>query len=154
MNLAVALILGWNGLVPVQDGISKQGAHWHMTARADHHQLIVGMNVRDFDGWYMSAPLDARAVMAVDRAEDIGDRNERLIDGYAYTTVASVQVQTATRTLTIHPRPAPKRALKHWPDLEKLRFFVHFFAEDDAPKTVTALDATGKVLVTRDVTSR
>jgi hypothetical protein len=154
MNLAVALILGWNGLVPVQDGVSKQGAHWHMTARAAHGELILGMNVRDFDGWYLSAPLDAREVIDVDHADDIGDQEESLLDGYAYATVASVQVKTATRTLTLHPRAAPKRALKHWPDLKKLRFFVHFFPKDDAPTTVTALDASGKVLVTRDFTSR
>jgi hypothetical protein len=145
---AVALILGWNAMVPVQDGVSKGGLHWHMTARAEHGRLTLGMDVRDFDGWFVDTALSRRVPLTADRAEDAGPRDEAILDGFVYRTVATVQVQTDKRTLTLHPRPAPARARKRWPDLDKARFFAHFFASDDAPRTVTALAADGRPLDT------
>jgi hypothetical protein len=149
--LAFATLPLWNGLVAVQDGISKGGLHWHQTARADHGQVIFGLAFPKpdaDDGGFGQSPLSSRAPLNGSHGEDFGPADESEVDGFVYRTVATVRVETATRTVILHPRPAPARALRRWPDLSKVRFYVHFFARGDTPRTVSALRADGKVLAT------
>jgi hypothetical protein len=142
----LALLPLWNGMVTVQDGISKGGAHWRMAARTDRQGLFVTMSVRDFDGWGLGARITARHPLMADSAEDIGETSEQLIDGAVYKTVASLKVETAKRTIVIHPRRSPAKAIRSYRGLKDFRFFIHWFAEGDTPKRVTALDRDGKVL--------
>ncbi len=142
----LALLPLWNGLVTVQDGVSKGGAHWRMAARTEQGGVTMTMSVRDYDGWGLSGKVSSRDPLMADGADDIGESNERLIDGVVYKTVASLRVETATRTLVIHPRPAPAKAVRSYRGLKDYRFFVHWFAEDDAPGKVSALDRNGKAL--------
>src|SRR4051794_7101303 len=142
----LALIPLWNAMVTVQSGVSDGGAHWRMAARTDRQGLLVTMSVRDYDGWGMGAKVSARHPLMADAADDIGDKSERLIDGAVYKTVTSLRVETAKRTLVIHPGLAPDKAVRSYRRLKDFRFFVHWFAEDDTPRKVTALDRDGKVL--------
>src|SRR4051812_39807787 len=103
----LALFGLWNGVVTVQDGVSKAGAHWRMAARTEQGGVTMTMSVRDYDGWGLSGKVTARDPLMADAADDIGEANERLIDGVVYKTVASLRVQTAKRTLVIHARRAP-----------------------------------------------
>ncbi len=142
----LALLPLWNGMVTVQDGVSKGGLHWRMAARTDRQGLLITMSVRDFDGWGLGARITARHPLMTDGAEDAGDASEELIDGAVYKTVATVRVETAKRTLIIHPRPAPAKAVRSYRGLKDFRFFVRFFPDGDTPRRLTALDASGKVL--------
>jgi hypothetical protein len=147
----LALIPLWNGMVTVQSGVSDGGAHWRMAARTDRQGLLVTMSVRDYDGWGMGAKVSARDPLMADAADDIGDKSERLIDGAVYKTVATVRVETAKRTFVIHPRAAPAKTVRSYRGLKDFRFFVHWFAEDDTPRKVSALDRDGKVLAEQAV---
>src|SRR4051812_18065832 len=148
----LALIPLWNGEVTVQDGVSKGGLHWRMSSRPDvHSRLFVSMSVRDFDGWGMSGPVSARYPLMADSAEDAGGQDEALVDGVVYKTVASLRVETAKRSVVIHARAAPAKAIRSYRRLSNYRFFVHWFAESDAPRKVTALDAGGKALAEQTV---
>jgi hypothetical protein len=142
----LALLPLWNGMVTVQSGVSDGGAHWRMAARTDRQGLLVTMSVRDYDGWGMGAKVSARHPLMADGADDIGEKSERLIDGAVYKTVASVRVETAKRTVVIHPRAAPAKAVRSYRGLKDFRFFVHWFTEGDAPRKVSALDRDGNVL--------
>jgi hypothetical protein len=142
----LALLPLWNGLVTVQDGVSKGGAHWRMAARTDQGGVTMTMSVRDFDGWGLSGKVSARNPLMIDSAEEIGDTEERLIDGVVYRTVTSLRVETATRTIVIHARRAPAKAIRSHRGLKDFRFFVHWFARDDEPRKVSALDREGKVV--------
>ncbi len=73
----LALLPLWNGLVTVQDGVSKGGAHWRMAARTEQGGVTMTMPVRDFDGWGMSGPVSARDPLMADGADGIGETNER-----------------------------------------------------------------------------
>src|SRR3954468_16780312 len=106
----LALLPLWNGMVTVQDGVSKGGAHWRMAARTDRQGLLVTMSVRDYDGWGMGAKVSGRDPLMADAADDIGAKSERLIDGAVYKTVTSLRVETTKRTLVIHPGLAPDKA--------------------------------------------
>jgi hypothetical protein len=142
----LALIPLWNNEVTVQKGVSKAGAHWRMAARPASDTFFLSMSVRDFDGWELSGPVSARNPLMMDNADGIGDTDEQLIDGVVYKTVASLRVQTAKRTLVIHPRPAPAKAIRSHRGLSNFRFFVHFFVADDTPDKVSALDRDGNVV--------
>jgi hypothetical protein len=144
--LLLALIPLWNGMVTVQDGVSKGGAHWRMAARTDRQGLLITMSVRDFDGWGLGARITVRHPLMTDSAEGIGGTDEQLIDGAVYKTVASLKVETAKRTLVIHPRPAPMKAIRSYRGLSNFRFFVHWFAKDDTPSKISALDRDGNVV--------
>src|SRR4051794_33256036 len=120
----LALLPLWNGVVTVQDGISKGGLHWRMAARTDRQGLLVTMSVRDFDGWGMGAKISARDPLMADGADDAGKANEDLIDGAVYKTVATLRVETVKRTFVIHPRPAPVKAIRSYRGLNNCRFFV------------------------------
>ncbi len=147
----LALLPLWNGMVTVQDGVSKGGAHWRMAARTDPQGLLITVSVRDFDGWGLGARITARHPLMTDSADGIGETDEQLIDGAVYKTVASLRVETAKRTIVIHPRPSPARAIRSYRGLKDFRFFVHWFAEGDTPVKVTALDSAGKVVAEQSV---
>lgn len=147
----LALLPLWNGVVTVQDGVSNGGAHWRMAARTEQGGVTMTMAVRDFDGWGLSGKVSARAPLMTDSAEDIGETNEQLIDGVVYKTVSSLRVETAKRTLVIHAQPPPRKAIRSYRGLNDVRVFVHWFAEGDTPRKVTALDADGRSLAEQTV---
>jgi len=142
----LAMIPLWNGEVTVQDGVSKGGAHWRMAARPAPGNVFLSMSVRDFDGWGLSGNVSARHPLMMDDADGIGETDEQLIDGVVYKTVASLRVETAKRTVVIHARPAPAKAIRSYRRLQDFRFFVHWFAAGDTPTKVTALDREGNVV--------
>jgi len=148
----LALIPMWDGVVTIQSGVSEGGAHWRMAGRIERgHDVHVEMSVRDFDGWGMLGPITARAPLMADSADGIGKANEQLVDGVVYKTVASLRVETARRTVVIHARPAPAKAIRSYRGLKDVRFFIHWFAEGDTPAKITALDRDGKVLAEQNV---
>jgi hypothetical protein len=137
----------WNGEVTVQDGVSAGGVHWRMSSRPEHGgRIFVSMSVRDFDGWGMSGPVTARDPLMMDSADGIGETDEQLVDGVVYKTVAALRVETAKRTVVIHARSSPAKALRSYRRLKDYRFFVHWFAAGDTPNKVTALDRDGNVV--------
>jgi hypothetical protein len=146
--LLLALIPLWNGEVTVEDGVSKGGLHWRMAARVDHRvEVEISTTVRPFyDAGGMSGPVTARDPMMADHGEDAGPQDETYVEGVVYKTVASLRVETAKRTVVIHARPAPAKAIRSYRALKNYRFFMHWFAKDDAAIKVTALDKAGKVL--------
>jgi hypothetical protein len=144
----LALIPLWNGEVTVQDGMSKAGLHWRMAARVDHRTDVeISTTVRPFyDAGGMSGPVTARYPLMVDHGEDAGPQDETYVEGVVYKTVASLRVETAKRTVVIHARPAPARAIRSYRALRNYRFFMHWFAEDDVATKVTALDRADKAV--------
>jgi hypothetical protein len=146
--LLLALIPLWNGEVTVQDGVSKGGLHWRMAARVDHRvEVEISTTVRPFyDAGGMSGPVTARDPMMADHGEDAGPQDETYVEGVVYKTVASLRVETAKRTVVIHARPAPAKAIRSYRALKNYRFFMHWFAKDDAAIKVTALDKAGKAV--------
>src|SRR5262245_15191084 len=126
----------WNGEVTVQDGVSKGGTHWRMAARTNPGDVELSMSVRDFDGWGMSGNVAARPPLMMDSADGIGETDEQLIDGVVYKTVAALRVETAKRTVVIHARPSPAKAIRSYRRLKDFRFFVHWFAAGDTPNKV------------------
>jgi hypothetical protein len=142
----LALIPLWNGEVTVQDGMSKGGLHWRMAARVDDTEVEVSMSVTHYDAGGMTGPVTARYPMMDDHGEDAGEQNEAYVEGVVYKTVATLRVETARRTVVIHARPAPAKAIRSYRRMKNYRFFVHWFAEDDAATKITALDRAGKVL--------
>ena len=72
--------------------------------------------------------------------------DEYELDGSILPTVVRRRVTTVRRTITIRPHRAPRSALKKWPQLARYRFFVRFFAGDDRPVSVDAIDRHGHVL--------
>jgi hypothetical protein len=51
----------------------------------------------------------------------------------------------------VHTRPAPRRAVRRWPRLRQVRYFVHFFAGGDEALSVRALDRRGAVIAERSL---
>jgi hypothetical protein len=82
----------------------------------------------------------------VDHGEDAGPQDETYVEGVVYKTVASLRVETAKRTVVIHARPVPARAIRSYRALRNYRFFMHWFAEDDVATKVTALDRADKAV--------
>jgi hypothetical protein len=142
----LALIPLWNGEVTVQDGMSKGGLHWRLAARTNPGDVEMVMSIRGYDGGGMTGPITARYPLMADHGEDAGAQDEAYVAGAVYKTVASLRVETAKRTLIIHARSAPPKAIRSYRGFANLRFFVHWFAEDDAATKITALDRTGKAL--------
>jgi hypothetical protein len=144
----LALMPLWNGEVTVQDGMSKGGLHWRMAARVDHGtEVEISTTVRPFyDAGGMSGPVTARNPMMADLGEDAGPKDETYVEGVVYKTVASLRVETAKRTLIVHARSAPAKAIRSYRGLTNYRFFMHWFAEDDAATKITALDRAGRAV--------
>jgi len=119
----LALMPLWNGEVTVQDGMSKGGLHWRMAARVDHGtEVEISTTVRPFyDAGGMSGPVTARDPMMADLGEDAGPKDETYVEGVVYKTVASLRVETAKRTVIIHARPAPAKAIRSYRGLENYR---------------------------------
>jgi hypothetical protein len=142
----LALIPLWNGEVTVADGMSKGGLHWRMAARVDHRTDVeISTTMSPFyDAGGMSGPVDARSPMMADHGEDAGPKDETYVEGVVYKTVAALRVQTAKRTVVIHARRAPARAIRSYRALRNYRFFMHWFAADDVATRITALDRAGK----------
>jgi hypothetical protein len=82
--------------------------------------------------------------MRADHGEDAGPLDETYVEGVVYKTVASLRVDTAKRTVIIHARSAPAKALRSYRALKRYRFFMHWFAEGDRATRITALDRAGK----------
>ena len=142
----LAMIPLWNGEVTVQDGMSKGGLHWRMAARVDHTEVEVSTTVTNYDAGGMAGPVTARDPMMADHGEDAGEQNETYVEGVVYKTVSTLRVETAKRTVVIHARPAPAKAIRSYRRMKNYRFFMHWFAEDDAPAKVSALDRDGRVV--------
>src|SRR5690349_9266765 len=131
-----------NGEVTVQEGMSKGGLHWRIAARVDHrNEVEISTTMRPFyDAGGMSAQVTARHPMMADHGEDAGPRDEAYVEGVVYKTVAVLRVETAKRTVMIHARSAPAKAIRSYRALKNYRFFMHWFAADDAATKITALD--------------
>jgi hypothetical protein len=144
----LALIPMWNGEVTVADGMSKGGLHWRMAARVDHRTDVeISTTMTPFyDAGGMSGPVTARYPMMADHGEDAGPQDETYVEGVVYKTVATLRVETAKRTVVIHARPAPARAIRSYRALRNYRFFMHWFAKDDVATKITALDRNGKAV--------
>jgi hypothetical protein len=97
-----------------------------------------------YDAGGMSGPVDARSPMMADHGEDAGPKDETYVEGVVYKTVAALRVETAKRTVVIHARRAPARAIRSYRALRNYRFFMHWFAADDVATRITALDRAGK----------
>ena len=142
----LAMIPLWNGEVTVQDGMSKAGLHWRMAARVDDTEVEISTTVTDYDAGGMSGPVTARYPMMADHGEDAGEQNEAYVEGVVYKTVAVLRVETPKRTIVIHARPAPAKAIRSYRRLKNYRFFMHWFAEDDVATKITALDRNGNAV--------
>ena len=146
-----ALADGPSGLVRIAHGTSKDGQRWVQKARADHGNLTVELslfvNGQDVGGFQEGPPI-ARWPMIVSRGSGFGrSQDEYEIDGSVLPNVVRLRVTTVRRTLVIRPHRPARRAVAKWPQLARYRFFVRFFAGDDRPIKVSALDRLGHVLV-------
>jgi hypothetical protein len=142
---------GPSGLVRIAHGTSAGGQAWTQKARADHGDLlveiVVPINGQD-EGAIEHGPPTSHWPMFVGRGSDLGTaQDEYELDGSTLATVPGLLVTTVRRTLVIHPRRAPVAALRRWPQLARYRFFFRFFAADDRPVRISALDGHGHVLV-------
>jgi len=149
----LAMIPLWNGEVTVQEGMSKGGLHRRMAARVDHRtEVEISTTMRPFyDAGGISGPVTARNPMLVDHGEEAGPKDETYVEGAVYKTVAALRVETAKRTVMIHARSAPAKAIRSYRGLKNYRFFMHWFAADDVATKITALDRAGNVVAEQDV---
>ena len=134
----------------IAHGTSAGGQRWTQKARADHGNLMVEMflpiNGQD-GGGIEDGPPTTRWPMFVARGDGFGtEKDEYELDGSVLPRVARLRVTTVRRTVMIRPRRAPRAAVKRWSQLARYRFFVRFFAGDDRPVRVDALDRHGRVL--------
>jgi hypothetical protein len=143
------------GLRVVGRGVSQSGQKWVQKASASHGQILVETSMPLGDGedggGFDSGPLIRQLPLVVGQGSDFGSAHEYEIDGYTYKTVTRLLVDTPHGVLTFRPHRAPRSARKRWPQLRRARFFVRFFASDNKPTTVTALDRHGKVLASEKV---
>src|SRR5690242_805253 len=147
IGASAAVADGPSGLVRVAHGTSAGGQPWSQKARADHGrltvELVLPINGRD-GGSFQTGPPTSHWPMFVSRGSGLGTaEDEYELDGSTLPKVTGLRVTTVRRTLVIHPRRAPAAALRRWPQLARYRFFVRFFAGDDRPVKVSALDRRG-----------
>jgi hypothetical protein len=136
--------------VRIAHGTSVDGQRWTQKARADHGNLTVEIFLPidgEDGGGIEDGPPTARWPMFVSRGSGFGrEEDEYELDGSVLPKVVLLRVTTVRRTVVIRPHRPPLSATAKWPQLSRYRFFVRFFAGDDRPIKVSALDRAGHVL--------
>jgi hypothetical protein len=139
----------------VAAGRSAGGQHWVQTTHMEFGSVVVELSLPgpdgvDGGGGMRGRPTARAPLRMIAQGDGLGrTRDETEIDGAVPRVVRALRVTTARRTVLVHTRPAPRRALRRWPTLRQVRYFVHFFAGGDQALSVRALDARGAVIAER-----